>query len=150
MSTLRLRELHKATHSFHNIHVMNMPKPTVYIKRKLKRGDNNVIPFQKMVYTIPYAASSMAPTESKQTSLRISFEPFYRVILRYNDWNDDKEAAKTLCRCVSIIDFSKGMYIVRTAKAKGTAIVVTVTHEEARQYKSRILQNGMDAFIEEA
>jgi hypothetical protein len=84
------------------------------------------------------------------TSLRISFEPFYRVVLLYTQWEDDKKAASRLVTAVSLIKIAEGVHITRSARKYGMSIVVTVLQAEAELYLRKMRANGLDGYTEMA
>jgi ATP-dependent Clp protease adapter protein ClpS len=79
-----------------------------------------------------------------------SFAPIFRVILRYNNWGDDKEVAKMVKQSVPVITYSAAKQIVSNAKAYGQSIVITTVQEDATKYLRNLLSKGLDADIIEA
>lgn len=83
-------------------------------------------------------------------NINISFEPFYRVILYYSNWDDDKTTALKITNAVSIVDFNAATKIVQNAKSHGKAIVVTVIKDDAVLYMNNLKNKGLDVSIDEA
>lgn len=79
-----------------------------------------------------------------------SFAPIYRVILRYSNWTDDKEVAKTVKQAVPVISYSSAKQTVANAKAYGHGIVITAPREDASQYMKNLLSKGLDVDMIEA
>lgn len=79
-----------------------------------------------------------------------SFAPIYRVILRYNNWTDDKEVAKLVKQAVPVITYGSAKQVVANSKAYGHGIVVTAVQEDAVQYMNNLLVKGLDADMIEA
>lgn len=80
----------------------------------------------------------------------IRFEPFYRVLLHYSMWNDNKLVAKTVAKAVPIISFNDGLRVAEAAEKVGSAIVVTVPLEDAEIYDDRLRHAGLKSSIESA
>lgn len=83
-------------------------------------------------------------------NINISFEPFYRVILYYSNWDDDKATALKITNAISIIDFNAAMKVVQNAKGYGKAIVVTVIKDDAVLYMNNLKNKGLEVSIDEA
>lgn len=79
-----------------------------------------------------------------------SFAPIYRVILRYNNWTDDREVAKTVKQAVPVISYSAAKQTVANAKAYGHGIVITAAQEDATKYTKNLVSKGLDADMIEA
>jgi hypothetical protein len=94
--------------------------------------------------------ATVSPDEIKETSIKICFDSLYRLMLRYNNWEDDRVVAKTIVKCVQNINLSWALEVCATAKMNSTAIIVTVTEVDAIVYRDRLNRNGLDAFVEEA
>lgn len=81
---------------------------------------------------------------------KFSFEPFYRVVLFYSNWEDDRDIAKTVKQCVPIISYSAAKQTVANAKAYGNSIVITALHEDAVKYCRNLLSKGLNVDLMEA
>lgn len=79
-----------------------------------------------------------------------SFAPIYRVVLRYSNWSDDKEVAKTVKQSVPVISYSAAKQVVANAKAYGNSIVITANQDDAKKYMKNLVAKGLDADIIEA
>jgi hypothetical protein len=88
--------------------------------------------------------------EREGVSIHFSFAPIYRVILHYNVWSDNKDAAKRVARAVDVLSMSDALRIVEAAVLYGSAIVVTVPLGEASSYEHRLRQAGLRASLEQA
>ena len=82
--------------------------------------------------------------------INFAFEPFYRVILLYTNWDNDKPVAKLVSASVPIITNRDAANIVKTCRIEGTAIVVTVLKDDAVLYMTNIKNKGLDCMIDEA
>jgi len=84
-------------------------------------------------------------------NLNIHFESFYRVILVYNNWTNDRDVARILKRVIPIVGtMNNAIQIVKSSKSYGKAIIVTVIKKEAEQYVKSLRQNNLEAELEEA
>lgn len=82
--------------------------------------------------------------------ISFTFEPFYRVVLVYNDWINDKPIAQKVRYSVPIISGNDAANVVKRARLKGDAIIVTVIKDDAEKYMSNLKTKGLDVFIDEA
>lgn len=100
------------------------------------------------------ARASMFPVVEKQsdseTTLSFSFEPFYRVILLYSDWDNDKSIAKKISKAVPIVSSVYAVQVARRCRLTGQAIVVTVIKDDAILYMSNLRNQGLRVTIDEA
>lgn len=98
----------------------------------------------------PLFQDRLLPSSSTIFNLNISFEPFYRVILVYSNWTDDKDVALRVSQAVPIVKFKNALQIVRNAKSYGNAIIVTVTKYDAISYVKSLELKGLEGIMEEA
>ena len=130
-------------HSVVTNHVTTIPLP--------KKSKHAPIP---IVQTRGVLAATEAPIRdvSKEQVImpNFSFAPIYRVVLRYNNWDDDKETAKMVKQCVPVISYSAAKQIVANARSYGMSIVVTAMMDEAKKYCDCLLMRGLDADMIEA
>lgn len=111
-----------------------------YIKpTRVSRKKSSIVPFKY------HAVSELCGAEMK-----ICFDSLYRVILRYNDWEDDRKTAKLIKRNVRMISYEWAMEVTKKAKMNDIAIIVTVPKEDAKIYMDRLLMHYLDVFIEQA
>jgi len=100
------------------------------------------------------AASLDAPIASKPNTiinLNIKFDSFYRVVLIYNNWTDDKAIGRAILRAIpSLKSASKCLHIARAARSEGRAIVLTAIKDEAKKHIRALTLNGLDAELDEA
>lgn len=78
------------------------------------------------------------------------YEPFYRVLLHYNQWVDGKQIARLVRTAVPIVSMNDSVRIVEMAERYETAIVVTVNKEDAETYVQRLLFTGLISSMEVA
>lgn len=88
--------------------------------------------------------------ENAIINFNISFEPFYRVILQYSNWTDDKDTAHLVKNAVPQLHFNEALRITKQARSTGKSIVMTSLKEEADKYASNLRSKGLDAYLEEA
>jgi hypothetical protein len=93
-----------------------------------------------------------AVAPSLHTSLNISFEPFYRVVLIYNGWKDDKDkdVAIKVKQSIDILSFGESLGRARTARQQSSAILVTVPKDDAHVYVENLVKKGLEAKLDEA
>lgn len=103
--------------------------------------DEDIITFKNMVFDVSNEVDIM-------TSLKIKFEPYYRVVLVYNNWEDDKNAAARLILAVHILDPKQGIHVAKNARKEGLAIVVTVMQQDAEIYLHKMRKVGLDGYTE--
>lgn len=84
------------------------------------------------------------------SGLSLTFEPFYRVVLVYSDWVNDKPIAQKVRYSVPIITATDAVNVVKRARAQGKAIVVTVIKDDAIMYMNNLKTKGLDVIIDEA
>ncbi len=114
--------------------------------------------YQKKKHTYRTSSSAFAAIDTPVSSrpntilnLNISFESFYRVILVYNNWTNDKEIARVLKKTVPLVGtVNNAIHIVTSARSYGKAIVVTVIKKEAEQYVRDLRKQKLEAELEEA
>jgi len=107
--------------------------------------------FPQVVYESRYAFQERTlPANSTIFNLNIAFEPFYRVILIYTNWTDDKDVALRVTQAVPIVKFKVALQIVRNASSYGSAIIATVTKDDALAYVKSLTFKGLEAVVEEA
>jgi hypothetical protein len=122
-----------------------------YIKPTKISRQGNKLSYNKMTYTLSCALeSAVAPMNVKQISVTLHFDSLYRVVLRNGEWKSVRDAAKTVTTCVNIINFTWAFEVCKTARRNGNAIIVTVQESDAIMYRDRLIQNGLDAYIDEA
>lgn len=114
---------------------------------KVTRKSRNNPTYEKMTFVM---ASVVSPDKIEAKTYTVLFDSLHRVVLRYNQWNNDKQTAKILVKCVPIIKYDWALELSKMAKMNGTAIVVTVPQPEATMYCDRLNNNGLTAFVEEA
>lgn len=78
------------------------------------------------------------------------YEPFYRVLLHYNQWVDGKQIARLVRVAVPIVSMNDSVRIVEMAERYETAIVVTVKKDDAEAYVQRLLIAGLISSMEVA
>lgn len=86
--------------------------------------------------------------QNKIQNVNISFEEFYRVMLHYSAWSDDKETARKVIQAVSILRMNEAIRIVDSARRYGRSIVTTVPKEEAELYTDNLVRIGLKATLE--
>lgn len=114
--------------------------------------------YQTMPSYDDYASNILAATEApiRDTNKEqvimptFSFEPIYRVLLYYNNWEDDRNVAKIIKQCVPIISYGAAKQVVSNARAYGNSIVVTAMQEDATKYYRNLLSKGLNVDIIEA
>jgi ATP-dependent Clp protease adapter protein ClpS len=80
----------------------------------------------------------------------MTFEPFYRVILHYTNWKEDKIIAGLIKQGVPFLQHSQAIQTVKNAVAYGTAIVITATREDAELYEARLKRLGLKVSLDMA
>lgn len=82
----------------------------------------------------------------------IKFEPFYRVILLYSEWNSDmdKTVAQKVKSAVPIIDAASAKKVVKQCRLQGKSIVTTVVKDEAILHASNLRNKGLKCMLDEA
>lgn len=85
-----------------------------------------------------------------QKNVNILFEEFYRVILHYSGWSDDKETARKVIQAIAGMKMNEAVRIADSARRFGMAIVATVPKEEATVYTDNLLRIGLKASMEVA
>jgi len=95
---------------------------------------------------------AIKPASKVSIDIKVSFEPFYRVILLYNGWPDDKDkdVAVKVKTAINMLSFGEALTRVRTARNDETAILVTVPKDDAILYLGNILKKGLEAQLDEA
>ena len=91
-----------------------------------------------------------APLTGQDKLTNISFEPFYRVILQYTLWNDNKLIAEKIVKAIPGIGKDNADRSARIAKAYGSSILLTTTRDMAESYVQRLGTFGLKGNIEEA
>lgn len=95
-------------------------------------------------------AASPTPQKILMSGFTFSFEPFYRVILIYNNWSSDKIVAEKIRASIPIITFTEALKVARMAKVDGKAIVVTVIKDDAFMYVRSMEMRGLTVELDEA
>ena len=90
------------------------------------------------------------PTKKDAPLANITFEPFYRVVLIYSEWENDKSVAQKVKISVPIISGADALSVTKRAKQEGRAIVVTVIKEDALTYMNNLRRKGLITEIDEA
>lgn len=91
--------------------------------------------------------------ESRDVSIAnivFSFEPFYRVVLLFSGWNDDRVIARKIRMSIPMLRFADCINIAHQARLRGRAIIVTVKKDEALQYSKDLETRGLKVFLDEA
>lgn len=123
---------------------------------KIYKNNNN--------YTIITASPVSSPFEleretehiqkkRKTTTLvlpAISFEPIYRIVLYFTQWNDNTEIARRIVKSVPIIRVAEAMRISQNAASYGTAIVITAPLSDAQVYLNRLTNEGLKVSLDVA
>ena len=81
---------------------------------------------------------------------KVSFEPYWRVILKYSGWSDNKLVAEYVKGSIPSLQYSNAMRIVMVAQKEGQSIVVTAIRDQAEIYCDNLKRKKLDAFLEEA
>ena len=118
----------------------------------LKRSVCLRFPAQKMPYLLPRPVRATAPTKESimLPGISLQFEPFYRVILVYSDWLNDKPVAQKVRYSVPIITSNDAMNVTRRARVEGRSIIVTVIKDDAILYMTNLKNKGLDVILDEA
>ena len=97
------------------------------------------------------SARALAAPSLKST-LNLTFEPFYRVVLLYNGWKDDKDKdiAIKVKQSVNILSFSESLVRARNARIQHSAILVTVPKDDAQLYLENLVKKGLEVKLDEA
>lgn len=82
------------------------------------------------------------------SSLSISFDDFYRVVLHYTQWVDDDPIAQKVKRAVPKMTMNEAIRIVDSARRYGSSIVVTASLEDATRCKDILTRSQLKASIE--
>ena len=84
--------------------------------------------------------------------IKVSFESFYRVVLVYNGWTDDKDkdVALKVKQAVDMLSFGEALTRVRNARTEDVAILVTVPKDDAVLYMGNLFKKGLEAQLDEA
>ena len=130
--------------------VLFRPFPKKLVRPKYR---NNIYREYKLtddlhMYVNAVADSSTIIDNKTTFNLNISFESFYRVILTYDNWNNDKNVAMVLMNAINVIRYNQSIHIVKNARKYGKAIVVTVNKETAELYVQRMRKIGLDGSME--
>ena len=120
---------------------LNRPKTKKLLTFTQYAIEEDIITYKNMVFDVSNETDIAS-------SLKIHFEPYYRVVLVYNNWDDDKRAAARLVLAVRILDFKHSMQITKNAKNDGIAIVVTVMQNDAEMYLHKMRKFGLDGYTE--
>lgn len=96
--------------------------------------------------------SPPAPEKIKEvsTTINISFEPLYRIIIVYTNWSDDKLIAEKVKSGVPIISYKEAIRAVKYAKSHGKAILCVVLKDKAILYSKKLNLHGISVILEEA
>lgn len=86
--------------------------------------------------------------DDKVTGIDMTFEPIYRVILHYTNWNDHRIIGKAVKQAVPVITYTHALRSAENAAAHGSAIVVTVPKDDAEMYESRLSRAGLKASLD--
>lgn len=92
---------------------------------------------------------ALAPSNKKDSVLQLRFEPLFRVLLYYHEWNSEEVKAKVKM-CVPILTMRETSKIVRHAEKYGNSIVCTVSYDKAMLYCDALNHAGLNATLEEA
>lgn len=76
------------------------------------------------------------------------FEPFYRVLLHYNNWTEGKQIARIVRMAVPIVSADESIRVVEMAEIHETAIVVTVPKDDAELFVQRLVVAGLLSSME--
>lgn len=82
------------------------------------------------------------------SSLSISFEDFYRVMLHYSNWVDDDPIAQKVKRAVPQMTMNEALRIVDSARRYGTSIVLTASLEDATICRDKLVRSQLKATME--
>lgn len=118
----------------------------------LKRGTCLPFPAQKTPYLLPRPVRATAPAKEPIMipGISLQFEPFYRVILVYSEWLNDKSTAQKVRHSVPIITLNDAINVTRRARVEGRSIVVTVIKDDAILYMTNLKNKGLDVILDEA
>jgi len=83
-------------------------------------------------------------------NFKFAYEPYYRVILIYSNWVDDKDVAQKVHHSINVLGYNEALRVVRNAHTEGKAIVVTVIKDDAVLYMSNMKNKGLDVVLDEA
>lgn len=89
-------------------------------------------------------------SNESMTSLKLRFEPFYRVLLHNPEEYSKIETIHRLKKAVPVIELKSAIQIVGNAVRYGSSIVITCILEEADAYASRMKVAGLKSSIEPA
>lgn len=82
------------------------------------------------------------------SSLSISFDDFYRVVLHYTQWSDDDPVAQKVRRAVPQMTMNEALRIVDAARRYGASIVVTAPLEDATRCMDSLNRFQLKATME--
>ena len=100
-------------------------------------------------YTISFETIYNAERRTNgKNDINVSFEEFYRVILHYSQWVDDKPIAQKVVLAVPHLTTNEAIRIVECAHSYGSAIVVTLPLDEATICKDSLVRVGLKATME--
>lgn len=91
--------------------------------------------------------------ESRDVSIAnlvFAYEPFYRVVLLFSGWNDDRVVARKIRMSIPMLRFADCINIAKQARLRGRAIIVTVKKDEAFQYSKDLETRGLKVLLDEA
>lgn len=103
---------------------------------------------------LPWYEADVSFPEKGSTSLldppNFQFEPFYRVLLHYNNWTEGKQIARIVRMAVPIVSADESLRVVEMAEIHETAIVVTVPKDDAELFVQRLIVSGLISSMEVA
>ena len=136
------------------------PSYTIPYKVSFQNYFTNIISYYSSILYPPVIeddtkalASPLAPPQKineVSTTLNISFEPLYRIILVYTNWSDDKLIAEKVKSGVPIISYKEAIRAVKYAKVHGKAILCVVLKDKAILYSKKLNLHGISVILEEA
>lgn len=98
--------------------------------------------------TITFETIFNAEKRTAGGGMDISFEDFYRVVLHYSGWAEDKLVTQKVVQAVPLLTFSEALRVVENAHRFGSAIVKTLPLEEAVMIRANLTRQGLKATIE--
>jgi len=123
---------------------------------KIYKNNNNYTIITASPVSSPYELErevEKVQKKRKTTTLvlpAISFEPIYRIILYFTQWNDNTEIARRIVKSVPVIRVAEAMRISQSAANNGTAIVITAPLSDAQVYLNRLTNEGLKVSLDVA
>lgn len=79
----------------------------------------------------------------------LTTDPYYRVILLYNNWRRDHDIAKKVHTSVPPINYTDALKCTTISRKDGRALIITAPERDAVTYRDNLKSQGLSILLDE-